>query len=123
MRESQLQCIRELDEAEGLEQVRGRPQDLSLTAGPVDAGADDRKTRIVALQPQGSLERLRMGRLDEDDMWVVKGKAAEECHLVAQPSHDCRIQPPNVFVGFDDQEKSHEHVLGDGRMFSRVGLV
>ena len=114
-----MQCIRELDEAEGLEQVRGRSQDLSLAAGPVDAGADDRQTWIVALQPQGSLERLRMGRLDEDDVRVGKRKAVEECHLVTQPSHDCRIQPPNVFVGFDDQEKSHEHVLVDPRMFSR----
>ena len=120
LRESQFQCIRELDQPEGLQQVRRRLQDLSLVVGPVDAGADDRKTRIVALQPQGSFERLRIGRLDEDDVRVGSGKAVEKCRLVPQPSDDCRIQPPNVFVGFDDQEKSHGHVLEDRRMFSRA---
>jgi hypothetical protein len=40
---------------------------------------------------------------------------------VTEASYDRRIQPPNVVVGFDDQEKSHDHVVVDGRMFSRVG--
>ena len=122
MRESQLQCIRELDEAEGLQQMRARPQDMShVLVRLVDAGADDRKTRIVALQPQCGSERLRVGRLDEDDFRVGNGNAVEECRLVTQPSHDCRIELPNVFVGFDDQEMSHNPVFVERRMYSRAG--
>ena len=124
MRESQLQCIRELDQAEGLEQMRGRLQDMNNVPGwVVDARADDRKTRILALQPQGGTERLRIGRLDEHDVRVGHGSAAEEHSLVTEPSYDRRIEPADVFVGFDDQEESHEHVLMDHRMFSRAGQV
>ena len=121
MRESQLQCIRELDEAEGLAQVRARPQDLSLVVGLVDAGADDRKTRIVALQPQCGSERFRVGWFDEDDLGVDYRAAVGERRVVTQPSYDGRIEPPNVFVGFDDQEMSHDHLFVERRMDSRVG--
>ena len=124
LRESQLQCIRKLHEAEGLQQMRGRLQDMSHILGSlVDAGADDRKTRFVALQPQGRIERLRIGRLDQDDVRVDSGRAVEELRLVPQPSDDRRIEAPDVFVRFDDQEKCHEHVLVDHRMFSRAGQV
>ena len=105
MRESQLQCIRELNEAEGLQQMRGRLQDMNHVPGRlVDAGADDRKTWPVALQPQGCIERLRIGRLDQDDVRLGGGRAVEELRLVPQPSDDRRIEAPDVFVRFDDQE-------------------
>jgi hypothetical protein len=42
---------------------------------------------------------------------------------VPQPSDDRRIEAPDVFVRFDDQEMGHEHVLADRRMFSRAGQV
>jgi hypothetical protein len=124
LRESQLQCIRELHEAERLQQMRGRPQDMNHVLGClVDAGADDRKTRFVALQMQDRIERLPIGRLDQDDVRVGGGSAVEELRLVPQPSDDRRIEAPDVFVRFDDQEKSHDHVLVDRRMFSRAGQV
>src|SRR6202521_5150243 len=67
LRKSQLQGIRELDEAEGLDQIRAHAQGLDpVAAGLVDAGADDREVGLVVLQLQGCLERLRVGRLDED---------------------------------------------------------
>ena len=124
LRESQLQPIRELGEAEGLEQIRSRREDLKFfTAALVDAGADDRETRVVVLQPQGGSERLRVGRLDEDNVRSGGGEAGEERGHMTKPADDCRIEPTNVFVGFDDQEKSHEHVLVDRRMFSMAALV
>jgi hypothetical protein len=124
LRESQLQCIRELHEAERLQQMRGRLQDMNHVLGRlVDARADDRKTRFVALKLQGCIERLRIGRLDQDDVRGSGGRAVEELRLVPQPSDDRRIEPPDVFVRFDDQEKSHEHVLVDHRMFFRAGQV
>ena len=124
MRESQLQCIRQLHEAERLQQMRGRLKDMNHVLGRlVDACADDRKTRFVALQLQGCIERLRIGRLDQDDVRLGGGRAVEELCLVPQSSDDRRIEAPDVFVGFDDQEKSHEHVLVDRRMFSTAGQV
>lgn len=51
LRESQLQRIREVDESEGLEEIGGHLQALSVfMRGLVDAGADDRKARVVVLQ-------------------------------------------------------------------------
>jgi hypothetical protein len=124
LRESQLQCIRELHEAERLQQMRGRPQDMNHVLGcRVDAGADDWKTGLVALQLQGCVERLRIGRLDQDDVRAGGERAVEEFRLVPQPSDDRGIETPDVFVRFDDQEKCHEHVLVDHRMFSRAGQV
>lgn len=124
LRESQLQCIRELDEAKGLQQMRGRLQDMNHVFGRlVDAGADDRKMRSVTLQLHGCIERLPIGRLDQDDVRVGGGRAVEELRLVTKPSDDRRIKAPDVFVRFDNQEKSHEHVLVDRRMFSRAGQV
>jgi hypothetical protein len=114
--------MRELHEAERLEQIRDRPQHLNLLVGGlVDTGADDREGRMVLSQPQGDSKRLRVGRLDDEDVRFGHPKAFEERRLVTEASYDRRIQPPNVVVGFDDQEKSHDHVVVDGRMFSRVG--
>jgi hypothetical protein len=124
VRESQLQCIREVDEAERLEQIRDRLQNVGLLGGGlVDARTDDRKTRVVVAKPQDGLERLLVGRLDKDDVRSGSRETVEERRLVTEASYDCRIQPPNVFVGFDDEEKSHEHVLVDRRMFSAGDYV
>lgn len=124
MRESQLQCIRELHETERLQQMRGRLQDVNHVPGRiVDAGADDRKTRFVALQLQGCIERLPIGRLDQDDVRFGGGRAVEELRLVPQPLDDGRVEAPDVFVRFDDEEKGHEYVLVDRRMFPGAGRV
>ena len=123
LRESQLQSISQVGEPEGLEQMRARLQPPSLTVGMVDARAEDRETRTLAPQPQRSLERLGVGRLDEHDVRVAAVGTVDHCHLVAEPSDDFLVEAPNVFVGFDDQETSHEHVLEESRMFSGVGRV
>src|SRR6266852_6489082 len=68
LRESQLQSIRELGQAERLQQVRARLQGPNrLLGGLVNAGTHDREIRVSESQPQGGVERLGVGRLDEDD--------------------------------------------------------
>jgi hypothetical protein len=119
-----VQRIRELDEFERLEQIRDRSQEVGLVLGGlVDAGADDREARVVVPQPQGGLERRWVGRLDEDAVRLGNEAAVQEHGVVTQPSQDRRIQLPDVHVGFDDQETSHEHVVAGRRMFSRAGYV
>jgi len=89
LRESQLQCIRELHEAERLQQMRGRLQDMNHVLGRlVDVGAAHRKPRVVTLQLQECVERLRIGRLGQDDVRVDGERAVEELRLVPQPSDD-----------------------------------
>jgi hypothetical protein len=62
-------------------------------------------------------------RLDENDVRFCSWETVVERRLVTQTAHHCRIEPTNVFVGFDDQEKCHEHVLADRRMFSMAASV
>jgi hypothetical protein len=78
---------------------------------------------VVALQPQGSSEGRRVGRLDEDNVRSGGREAVEKRRLVTKPAHDCRVEPTDVFVGFDDQEKCHEHVLLDRGMYSTAAYV
>ena len=49
----------------------------------VDTRAHDLEIRVVVLQPQGGSERVRVSRLDENDVGFAGGEAVEEGRLVA----------------------------------------
>lgn len=124
LRESQLQRTLELGQAERLEQMRALPQKPNLCLdGLVDAGAHDREIRVSEAQPRGGVERLWVGRLDEKDIRLGNGTSVQERSLVAEAAHDCLVQEANRFVRLDDQEKGHDPVLVDGRMFPGAACV
>lgn len=124
LQESQLERIRKLDETERLEQIPERPEHLDVEMSRlVDAGADDRQIWVLLSKPPCRFEELAIGRLDEDDVRLSDGMAVEGDRLVTQTSDHSRIEPPDVGVGFADQETSHEHVVADRGMFPRATSV
>lgn len=124
MRERQLQCSRELYQAKRLEKMcTGLDTPGLIVGGLMDAGANDRETRALVPKSESRLERLVVRRLDQDDVRFCHAAAVEEGRVVTEAQYDRRVQVPNVFVGFEDEEESHDHVLVDPRMFSGVSSV
>jgi hypothetical protein len=124
LRERQLQCSRELNQAKRLEKMCTGLDTPGLIVGRLmDAGANDGETRALVPKAESRLERLAVRRLDQDDVRFCHAAAVEERRVVTEAPHDRRVQAPNVFVGFEDEKEGHGHVLVDPRMFSRVCSV